>query len=103
MWKKISFLWVLVKGDAKRLWYALQHRDSPPWLKAGTALLLLYLLSPIDFIPDVIPIFGVMDDAILIPAAIRWMLKRLPAHVQEDAERRAQGQAATKANGWEVV
>ncbi|HLS54841.1 MAG TPA: DUF1232 domain-containing protein [Zeimonas sp.] len=89
MWKRVSLLWMLVKGDAKRLWFALKHPDAPVWLKAGTVLLLVYLVSPIDLIPETIPLFGVVDDLVLLPAAIRWMLNRLPAHVRRDADQRA--------------
>ena len=90
MWKKFSMLWVLVKGDARRLWYALRHPEAPGWLKGGTALLLLYLVSPIDLIPEgAIPFIGLVDDFVLIPAAIRWMLNRLPPRVRADADRRA--------------
>jgi uncharacterized membrane protein YkvA (DUF1232 family) len=89
MWRRISTLWVLVKGDARRLWYALRHPDAPGWLKLGSGFLLLYLLSPIDIIPEAIPLLGIVDDLVLIPAAIRWMIKRLPAHVRADADRRA--------------
>ena len=103
MWKRWSVLWLVVKGDAKRLWYALQHPDAPRWLKGGTALLLLYLVSPIDLIPDVIPVFGLLDDVIIIPAAIRWMLKRLPAHVREHVDGRAKGGTRSGADGWEVL
>lgn len=91
MWKRMTALWLLVRSDAKRLWFALRHPDSPAWLKAGTALLVLYLLSPIDLIPDALPVIGVLDDLVLIPMAIRWMLSRLPAAVREHAERRAAG------------
>lgn len=89
MWKRVSVLWTLVKGDARRLWFALRHPDAPAWLRVGTVLLLVYLLSPIDLIPETIPLFGVLDDLVLVPAAIRWMLNRLPAHVRADADRRA--------------
>ena len=51
MWKRVSMIWLVVKGDAKRLWYALGHPQAPGWLKAGAALVLLYLVSPIDLIP----------------------------------------------------
>jgi uncharacterized membrane protein YkvA (DUF1232 family) len=91
MWKRFSVLWLMVKGDVKRLGYALVHPEAPGWLKGGSALLLLYLLSPVDFIPDMIPLLGVMDDAIVIPVVIRWMLKRLPAHIRDQVERRASG------------
>lgn len=91
MLKRFSMLWMLIKGDARRLWYALGHPDSPGWLKAGTALVVLYLVSPIDLIPDVVPVFGFVDDMILVPAVIHWMLTHLPAHVRAHAERRAAG------------
>lgn len=91
MWKRLSVLWLAVRGDAKRLWYALRHPDAPGWLKAGTAMLLLYLFSPVDLIPDALPFFGVLDDLVLVPLAIRFMLQRLPAAVREHAERRAAG------------
>ncbi|MBC5764964.1 YkvA family protein [Ramlibacter albus] len=81
MLKRLSLLWSLVRGDARKLWVALRHPAAPAWLKLGTALLVLYAISPVDFIPDVIPFFGFADDAVLLPLAIRWMLKRLPAEV----------------------
>ncbi|MBI5275436.1 MAG: DUF1232 domain-containing protein [Burkholderiales bacterium] len=78
MLKRLTLLWTLVRGDARRLWLALRHPAAPGWLKLGTALVLLYLISPVDIIPDVIPFFGVVDDLVIVPLAIRWMLKRLP-------------------------
>jgi uncharacterized membrane protein YkvA (DUF1232 family) len=93
MWKRLSVVWAVVKGDARLLWYALQHPGSPGWLKLGTAGLVLYLVSPVDFIPDVIPFFGVMDDIVVVPLAMRWLLKQLPAQVRADIERRARGEA----------
>ena len=81
MWKRLTLLWTLVRGDARQLWFALRHPDAPGWLKLGTALVALYLISPIDLIPDALPVIGVVDDLILVPLAIRWMLKRLPAHI----------------------
>jgi uncharacterized membrane protein YkvA (DUF1232 family) len=91
MWKRLSMLWVLVKGDARRLWFALWHPDAPGWLKLGTALVLLYLVSPIDLIPETLPLISVVDDLVLVPTAIRWMLGRLPAHVRAAADARVQG------------
>lgn len=78
MWKRLTVLWSLARGDARRLWFALRHPLAPGWLKAGTALLVLYVFSPIDLIPDVLPLIGVVDDLVLVPLAIRWMLNRLP-------------------------
>jgi uncharacterized membrane protein YkvA (DUF1232 family) len=103
MWKRVSMIWLVVKGDAKRLWYALGHPQAPGWLKAGTALVLLYLVSPIDLIPDVVPIFGVVDDLVVVPMAIRWLLNRLPANIREHAEQRAGGKPATAKVVEEVI
>ena len=50
--------------------------------------LVLYLLSPIDLMPDVIPLLGVVDDLVLIPLAIRFMLGKLPQAVRDDIDGR---------------
>ena len=78
MWKRLTLLWVVLRGDARQLWFALRHPDAPGWLKLGTALVVLYVLSPIDLVPDVLPVIGAVDDLVLVPLAIRWLLKRLP-------------------------
>ena len=87
MWKRLGLLWVLVKGDARLLWRALKHPQSPSWLKWGAAGIVLYLVSPIDLIPDVIPFLGVMDDIVIVPLAIRWLLGKLPGAVRDDIGR----------------
>lgn len=88
MWKRLSLLWTLVRGDLRRLWWALRDPRAPGWLKFATAGLVLYLLSPVDLLPDVIPLVGVVDDLVLIPLAIRWLLSRLPAGLRADLARR---------------
>ena len=89
MWRRLTVLWRVVRGDARRLWFALQHPGAPRWLKLGTALIVLYLLSPIDLIPDAIPLLGIVDDLVIVPWAIRWLLSRLPRDVLADVARRA--------------
>ncbi len=88
MWKRLSVLWTLVRGDLIKLWWALRDPRAPGWLKAATAGLVLYLLSPIDLLPDAIPFLGVLDDVVLLPLAIRWLLGKLPAGLQADLEAR---------------
>lgn len=89
MWKRLVVLSQVIRVDVRRLWFALRHPAAPGWLKMGTALLVLYLLSPVDLIPDVVPFFGIVDDVVLIPFAIRFLLGRLPADVRVDVDRRA--------------
>jgi uncharacterized membrane protein YkvA (DUF1232 family) len=93
MWKRLSLLWTVVRGDARQLWLALKHPLAPGWLKAGAAGIVLYVISPIDLIPDVIPFLGVIDDVVLVPLAMRWLLKRLPSHVRDDIARADAGTA----------
>ena len=88
MLKRLTLLWTLVRGDARQLWFALRHPNAPGWLKLGTALIALYLFSPIDLIPDVLPFIGVVDDLVLVPLAIRWLLRRLPPDIAQAAARR---------------
>jgi uncharacterized membrane protein YkvA (DUF1232 family) len=83
MLKRLTLLWTVLRGDARQLWFALRHPAAPRWLKVGAALIVLYVISPIDLIPDVIPLFGVMDDIVVVPFAIRWLLKRLPPELRQ--------------------
>jgi uncharacterized membrane protein YkvA (DUF1232 family) len=89
MVKRLMAIFWLVRRDLRHLWHALRHPQSPGWLKLGTALLVVYLVSPIDLLPDALPVIGVIDDLVLIPAAIRWMLNRLPAALRQAVERQA--------------
>ncbi|TFZ04161.1 YkvA family protein [Ramlibacter humi] len=89
MFKRLSLLWTVMRGDARRLWFALRHPLAPGWFKLGVALAVLYLISPFDFVPDFIPFFGVVDDLVLVPLALRWLLQRLPPEVAQAAAARA--------------
>ncbi len=88
MLKRLTLLWAVLRGDARQLWFALRHPNAPAWLKLGTAPIVLYLLSPIDLIPDALPVIGVVDDLVPVPLAIRWLLKRLPPDIQAAARHR---------------
>lgn len=88
MWKRLSLIWTLVRGDARRLWFALRHPAAPGWLKWASAGLLLYLLSPIDLLPDALPVIGLVDDLVLLPLAMHWLLSRLPAGLRAELDRR---------------
>ena len=91
MWKRLSLLWTVIRGDARLLWRALKHPLAPGWLKPAVALVVLYVLSPVDFIPEFVPILGVMDDVVLVPLAIRFILNRLPPRLRDEIEGRVVG------------
>lgn len=83
MFKRLTLLWTVLRGDARQLWAALRHPAAPGWLKLGVALIVLYVFSPIDLIPDVLPGLGIVDDLVLVPFAIRWLLQRLPPELRQ--------------------
>lgn len=84
MLKRLALLWTLVRGDARRLWRALRHPNAPLWLKLGTVGLVIYVISPIDLIPDLIPFLGIADDLVLVPLGVRFLLSKLPLNIRED-------------------
>jgi uncharacterized membrane protein YkvA (DUF1232 family) len=87
MWKRLSLLWTVLRGDARLLWFALRHPLAPRWLKPALALVGLYLLSPVDLLPDTLPLLGVVDDLVLVPLALSWIVQRLPAALRADFAR----------------
>lgn len=89
MFKRVSLLWTLLRGDLMKFWWALRDPRAPRWFKLAAAGLLVYLLSPVDLLPDAIPFLGVVDDLVLLPLALRWLLARLPAGLQADLAARA--------------
>ena len=60
------------------LWRAFREPATPLILKAAMLGVVLYLVSPIDFIPEVIPFLGIVDDMILVPMMVSFIVSRLP-------------------------
>lgn len=75
-------------GDVAALWFCVRHPRTPLPVKILAAVVVAYALSPIDLIPDFIPVLGLLDDAILLPAGIWLVLRFVPPDVM--AECRAQ-------------
>jgi len=78
-----------IKRDAVTLWFAYRHPDTPWFAKALAAFVVAYALSPIDLIPDFIPVLGYVDDALLLPALIWLNIRLIPADVLEDCRAQA--------------
>lgn len=81
----------LLKGDAVTLWFAYRHPQMPLAAKIAAILIVAYAFSPIDLIPDFIPVLGFLDEIILLPVFIWLTLKLVPETVV--AESRAAAQA----------
>ena len=75
-----------VKRDGVTLWFAGRHPQTPWFAKALGAFVVAYALSPIDLIPDFIPVLGYLDDAILLPALIWLAIRLIPAPVDDEGE-----------------
>ncbi|MEO6348498.1 MAG: YkvA family protein [Aquaticitalea sp.] len=72
-----------LKQDLVILHLAYQHPKTPWTAKALIILVIGYALSPIDLIPDFIPVIGFLDDLILLPLGIYWAIKLIPKDVME--------------------
>jgi uncharacterized membrane protein YkvA (DUF1232 family) len=80
-------VWTMrIKGDAVTLWFAYRHPDTRWAVKALCIFVVAYGLSPIDLIPDFIPVLGYVDDALLLPGLI-WLALRLLPDVMVGASR----------------
>jgi len=60
------------------LYFAFQDQRTPWYAKVMIALVIAYAMSPIDLIPDFIPVLGYLDDLILIPSGIALAIKLIP-------------------------
>jgi len=79
-----------LKRDVMALWFACRDPRTPWYAKALTMLIVAYALSPIDLIPDFIPVLGYLDELILLPAGIYLVLKLVPPEAMADARAKAQ-------------
>ncbi|GKS95341.1 YkvA family protein [Acidovorax sp. SUPP2825] len=70
-----------IKRDGVTLWFACKSPATPWYAKALGVVVVAYALSPIDLIPDFIPVLGYLDDVIVLPALIWLTVKLLPAPV----------------------
>ncbi|MDB5930599.1 MAG: hypothetical protein JWR60_2306 [Polaromonas sp.] len=79
-----------LKRDALMLWFARSHPQTPWLAKAICMVTVAYALSPIDLIPDFIPVLGYLDDAILLPAMIWLAVRLLPQSVVDSCRLQAE-------------
>lgn len=88
-----------MKANLGILYLALKHNRTPWYAKALIALIVSYTLSPIDLIPDFIPILGYLDDLILIPAGIALAIKLIPDDIILECREKQKEQSVLKMNG----
>ncbi|MYZ50502.1 YkvA family protein, partial [Propylenella binzhouense] len=83
-----------VRRDVVALWIAARDPRVPWYAKATAATVAAYALSPIDLVPDFIPVLGYLDDLIIVPLGIALAVRLVPAELmatfRAEAARRAE-------------
>ncbi|SFC88367.1 Uncharacterized membrane protein YkvA, DUF1232 family [Bacillus sp. 491mf] len=90
-----------LKKQVLLLYLAYQDKRVPWHAKLFTMLVVAYAFSPIDLIPDFIPILGYLDDLILVPIGVYLALKLIPEEVLEDCKRKIEEKSlVNKPKNW---
>lgn len=77
------------KRDLLTLAAALFNRNTPRAIKTMIIAAFVYLISPIDFLPDIIPGLGLVDDALIVPGLLYTAMQFMPPQVRAKSEKRA--------------
>ena len=78
-----------LKKEIPAVLFALRDRETPILAKLLAALTVAYALSPIDLIPDFIPVLGYLDDLLLLPLLITLTVKLIPSRVWQRSREQA--------------
>lgn len=89
VWQRIRAWARRIQRDAVTLWFAYRDERTPLATKLLCIAVVAYALSPIDLIPDFIPVLGYLDDLLLLPGLIWLAVKLLPPPVVEDSRAKA--------------
>ena len=85
-------IWSFILAQKRNLlvlFTALFNRKTPRNIRLMIVAAFVYLISPVDFLPDVIPGLGLLDDAVIVPSLLVLAQSFLPQVVREDSERKA--------------
>lgn len=86
---KIRRLFRSTGREAVMLWYALRNPATPVGMKVAILALAVYLVSPIDIVPEFAIMLGLADDLAVLLMGVPFLVNRLPAHVRAEAAARA--------------
>ncbi|MDQ3259633.1 MAG: DUF1232 domain-containing protein [Pseudomonadota bacterium] len=86
---RLGVLWQFLKREAATVWLLLRNPKAPLAAKVVAVGAALYLFSPFDFLTDLIPILGWIDDAIIVSALLSLAYRLLPTEVYESLKRQA--------------
>lgn len=80
-----------LKSDIPAIFLALKDADTPIIAKILAAITVAYALSPVDLIPDFIPVLGYLDDLLILPALAALTIKLIPKEKLEECRKKADG------------
>lgn len=80
-----------LKTDIPTLFLALKDKDTPIFAKIFAGITVVFALSPVDLVPDFIPVLGYLDDVILLPMLVVLTIKFIPKDVLERNRKQAEG------------
>ncbi|WP_414045873.1 YkvA family protein [Macrococcus equi] len=89
-----------LKIDVPAIFIALQRKETPILAKVLALITIIYALSPIDLIPDFIPVLGYLDDAILLPLFISLTIKMIPDDVFKSCQLESQSLTRKDLKRW---
>lgn len=89
MFERLRSVGKTLKSELKVYRLVLEDRRTPAVAKIMLALAVGYLLLPFDLIPDFIPIFGHLDDAVIVPALVIIAVRMIPQEVLDEARLKA--------------
>ena len=89
-----------MKHEAFAVYLAAKDPRTPWYAKAVAFCTIAYALSPIDLIPDFIPILGYLDDLTLVPAGIALAIRLIPAEVLAEARGKVTGSGLERGVGY---
>ena len=89
-WKRVA------KRDTRVSLMALRDPRAPWHVKALAALTAIYTISPVDLVPDFLPLHGIIDDLVVIPLAIALMVHLIPVPLKAELHERAEAAMANK-------
>ena len=89
-----------LKSQVVALWFCRSDPRTPWMAKLVVALIVAYALSPIDLIPDFIPVLGLLDELVILPLGIALAMKMIPGEVWNDARAKAQAWEAGRPKSY---
>lgn len=93
---KILKLLYVIKFQLLTLWYAFKDPECPIYLRATIFIVICYGFSPIDLIPDFIPVIGYVDELIILPIFIKIVEVLMPGNVSTRAKAKASSHLENK-------